>query len=338
MFVAAKKSATMQDVAKLAKVSISTVSHVLNDTRHVETATRKRILAAIKELSYRPNQLARGLRGAGSKTIGLIISDIREEFFAALTKTIESAANDRGYMVMLCDSEESADKESSYLSLLADRGVDGVIISPVDSSRVPRLPPGRDIPVVQVDRRCARSGLDYVGIDNARCAALAVEHFASAGHKRLGFVGHERSITTMAERAEGFAKAMRELGDPKGGASLVLGSRSDDAKPRIKRWIKANPGMDGIVCGNANICYALLEALEGLGLAVPEDMGILSFDDPKCFAFMRSPITAIRQPTERLGLEALEFLLARISDGSKGRPAELLLPGKLVVRESSGAR
>jgi LacI family transcriptional regulator len=338
-FLTAKKQATMQDVARQAKVSISTVSHVLNDTRHVEDSTRKRILAAIEELSYRPNQLARGLRGAGSKTIGLIISDIREEFFAALTKTIESAANDRGYMVMLCDSEENPDKESRYLALLAERGVDGVILSPVDSSVFPRLPPGRDIPIVQVDRRCGGSGLDYVGIDNVGCSSLAVGHFASIGRRKLGFIGHEPSIATMAERAEGFAKAMRDLGDPRGGASLVLRSRGGDEKASIKRWLKANPGMEGIVCGNANICYALLDALQSLGVEVPAGMGILSFDDPECFAFMRSPITAIRQPTERLGLEALDILFARAA-GEAAREAarEILLPAKLVVRESCGAK
>jgi DNA-binding LacI/PurR family transcriptional regulator len=333
----AKKSATMQDVAKRAKVSISTVSHVLNSTRNVEASTKKRILAAIDELSYRPNQLARGLRGAGSKTIGLIISDIREEFFSALTKTIESAANDRGYMVMLCDSEENPEKETSYLHLLSERGVDGVILSPVDSSLVPRLPAGRGLPMVQVDRRCERSGLDYVGLDNARCAALAVAHFASLGRSNLGFVGHEASIATMSERAEGFAKAMRDLGDPRGGAALVLHSKGSDEKARIKRWIRANPSMNGIICGNANICYAMLDAIQGLGLDVPKDMGILSFDDPECFAFMRSPITAIRQPTERLGLKALDLLLSRTVVGMNGKATELLLPGKLVVRESCGA-
>jgi DNA-binding LacI/PurR family transcriptional regulator len=328
----------MQDVARRAKVSISTVSHVLNNTRNVEASTRKRILAAINELSYRPNQLARGLRGAGSKTIGLIISDIREEFFSALTKTIESAANDRGYMVMLCDSEENPDKETSYLHLLAERGVDGVILSPVDSSRVPHLPTGRDLPIVQVDRRCENSGLDYVGIDNAHCTAIAVQHFVSLGRRKLGFVGHEMNIATMAERAEGFAQAMRDLGDPRGGPALVLRSKGSEEKARIKRWITANPGMNGIICGNANICYTLLEAIQGLGLEIPRDMGIISFDDPDCFAFMRSPITAIRQPTERLGLEALDLLLARTAVGSKGETTVLLLPGKLIVRESCGAK
>jgi DNA-binding LacI/PurR family transcriptional regulator len=335
--LAAKRNATIQDVAKRAKVSISTVSHVLNNTRKVESATREKIVAAIEELSYRPNQLARGLRGAGSKTIGLIISDIREEFFAELTKTIESAANDRGYMVMLCDSEESVEKESLYVELLAERGVDGIILSPVDSSVPPRPPRGRALPIVQVDRRCRGSDRDFIGIDNAALAASAVRHFASIGRKKLGFIGHESSIATMAERAKGFAQAMRELGDSEGGEILILQSRGADAKENVARWVAASPGLEGLVCGNANICYAALEALESLGMEVPMGMGIVSFDDPACFAFMRSPITAVRQPTERMGLAALDALLQR-SGGDDSAVKELLLPAELIIRDSCGTK
>lgn len=333
----AKKVTTIQDVAKRAKVSISTVSHVLNSTRHVEAGTKERILTAIKELDYRPNQLARGLRGAGSKTIGLIISDIREEFFAQLTKTIESAANDRGYMVMLCDSEESVEKERSYIDILSERGVDGIIIAPVDSRAAPS-PRAKALPIVQVDRRCEGAAYDYIGIDNRECARQAVWHFASVGRKKLGFIGHEGSIATMSERAQGFSMAMRELGDSSGGRVLVLQSRIKDDMSRVAKWIKASAGLEGIVCGNANICYSVLEALGALKVEVPAGMGLVSFDDPACFAFIRSPITALRQPTESMGLAALEALLERASGGGGPKAKELLLPARLMVRESCGER
>ena len=260
--VAGKKSVTIQDVAKRAKVSTSTVSHVLNNTRYVEAEKRERILAAIEALDYRPNMLARGLRGAGSKTIGLIISDIREEFFAELTKTIESGANERGYMVMLCDSEESPDKELRYLEILASRGVDGIILCAVDGSGPPRLPRGWKLPIVLVDRRCAGADMDFVGIDNSASAAEAVAHFASIGRRSLGFIGHERSIATMAERADGFALATAEHCGARSRKLLSIESRGEDSVARIKRWIKASPGLDGILCGNANICFEAIEALD----------------------------------------------------------------------------
>jgi LacI family transcriptional regulator len=333
----AKKTATIQDVADRAKVSISTVSHVINKTRHVEASTRDRIIAAVEALGYRPNQLARGLRGAGSKTVGLIISDIREEYFAGLTKTIESAAYERGYMVILCDSEEDPEKEARYLEILSDRGVDGIILSPVDGDSRPVLPRGRRLPLVQVDRRCPGTGLDYVGIDNAKCARTAVRHLASVGRKRLGFVGHEQTIETMSERATGFAEAMRELGDEGGGNLFTIQSRGKDPKGKIKRWIRANPDLEGIICGNANICYRVLDALADLGIEVPEGMGVVAFDDPESFRFMKSPITAIAQPVERLGLAALDALLARIGGSRDAQAVEEILPAKMIVRESCGA-
>ena len=335
--MAAKKTATIQDVARLAKVSISTVSHVLNNTRHVESATQGRILSIIEELNYRPNMLARGLRGAGSKTIGVIISDIREEFFSEMTKTIESAANERGYMVVLCDSEESSEKESNYLEILAARGIDGIVLAPVNCEARLRLPRGWKLPIVLVDRHCAGADMDFVGIDNMKWATAAVAHFASLGRRKLGFIGHERSIATMSERADGFAKAAEELYGEGSGKVLTIDSRGRDSKTRIKRWLKASPGLEGIVCGNANICFEALEALEELGIEVPGGMGVLSFDDLECFRFMRSPITAIRQPTDRIGLSVFDALIARISGERTGAGIDQILPAKLVVRESCGA-
>jgi LacI family transcriptional regulator len=335
--MAQKKATTIKDVADLAKVSISTVSHVLNETRHVDKLTSERIVAAVEKLGYRPNQLARGLRGAGSKTIGLIISDIREEFFSALAKSIESAANERGYMLMLCDSEEDRVLEERSIEILSDRGVDGIILAPVDRKAFPKLPRGRQLPMVQVDRSWAGAELDFFGIDNAACGLQAVRHFASLGRRRLGFVGHEPSIATMRDRAAGFAKGMKELGNPELGTALTIKSRGGDSKERIGAWLSSNPALEGIVCGNANICYAVLDALEDHGRSVPEEIGILSFDDPNCFRFMRSPITAFRQPTERLGAAAVEALLARVRDPKGPPPARELMDAQLIVRKSCGA-
>jgi len=330
---ALKRNATIHDVAERAKVSISTVSHVVNKTRHVEDRTRDRILSAIAELDYRPNLFARGLRGAKTATLGLIISDIREEFFSVLTKTIESAANERGYTVILCDSEEDVEKERLYLEILAGKGVDGIILAPVDSATPPKLPRGRKTPVVQVDRRCPAASLDFAGIDNRKCAATAVRHLHSAGLGHIGFIGHESSIWTMGERAEGFRQAMRELGNADGGRVLSLSSRSDNPKAIVRRWIAANLDLEALICGNANICFATLEALEEIGMAAPRDVAIVAFDDLDCFRFMRHRVTTIRQPTEKMGLAAFNMLIERIKGGGPQAPREMILPAKLMARE-----
>lgn len=328
-----KRNATILDVAERAGVSISTVSHVVNETRHVEDRTRERILSAISELDYRPNLFARGLRGAQTATLGLIISDIREDFFSVLTKTIESAANERGYTVILCDSEEDVEKERLYLEILASKGVDGIILAPVDSSAPPRLPRGRKTPMVQVDRRCPDANLDFAGIDNRECAEAAVGHLRSLGMSRIGFIGHEPSIWTMGERAEGFRRAMRELGREDDCRILSISSRGDNPKAIVRRWIAANLDLEALVCGNANICFATLEALDEIGIAAPREMALVAFDDLQCFRFMRHRVTTVRQPTEKMGLAALDMLIDRIKGGGPAAPREMLFPARLMIRD-----
>ncbi|MGO8693883.1 MAG: LacI family DNA-binding transcriptional regulator [Rectinemataceae bacterium] len=329
-----RRTATIRDVAEKAGVSISTVSHVLNGTRRVGDSARERVLDVIAELDYRPNQLARGLRGAETATLGLIISDIREEFFSEITKTIESAANERGYAVVLCDSEEDVEKEALYIETLAAKGIDGIIIAPVDSAVPPKQPRGRKLPMVQIDRRCADSGLDFTGIDNRKHAAAAVRHFHALGIDAIGFVGHESSIWTMGERAEGFALAMRELGHEDGGRRLAISSQSDNPKAVIKRWLAANLDLEALVCGNANICYIVLEAIEETGMAVPRPISLATFDDLVCFRYTRHPVITIRQPTERMGLAALDMLLQRIKGEGPQTPREMIFPARLMVREA----
>jgi LacI family transcriptional regulator len=331
-----KKRSTIRDVAEKAKVSISTVSHVLNDTRFVEEETRSRILSSIKELDYRPNQFARSLRGAGSRSLGLIISDIREDFFSEITKAIESAANQIGYAVFLCDSEADSEKERMYLDLLSEKGVEGIILAPVDSSQAPVRREEGGVPMVQVDRRCPGSGLDYVGIENAKLAAEAVAFLAARGNRRIAYLGHESSISTMEERARGYAEAMRGLGLYDEVLVNVTAARGKGESRAIREWIASVRGMDAILCGNANICFVALEALSDLteGGFLAGKVDLATFDDLACFRFMDNPVASVRQPTERMGLAALEALMARIRGEAPNSPVETILPATLVPRGS----
>ncbi|HUW40871.1 MAG TPA: LacI family DNA-binding transcriptional regulator [Rectinemataceae bacterium] len=332
-----RRTATIRDVAEKAGVSISTVSHVLNGTRRVGESARGRVLDAITELDYRPNQMARGLRGAETATLGLIISDIREEFFSEITKAIESAANERGYAVVLCDSEEDVAKEALYIETLAAKGVDGIIIAPVDSSVPPRQPRGGRLPIVQIDRLCPAAGLDFAGIDNRKHAAAVVRHFHSSGLGAMGFVGHENSIWTMGERAEGFSLAMRELGHEDGGRRLVLASRGDNPKAVVRRWLMANLDLEALICGNANIFFTVLETLDELEMGVARPLSLAAFDDLECFRFLRHQVVAIRQPIARMGLAALDMLMQRMKGEGPEAPREMIFPARLMLRDTASA-
>jgi DNA-binding LacI/PurR family transcriptional regulator len=330
-----RKRTTIRDVAEKAGVSISTVSHVLNGTRFVEVETRERILVAVRELEYRPNQFARSLRGAGSRTLGLIISDIRESFFSEVTKAIESAANSQGYAVFLCDSEADARKERLYLELLSEKGVEGVILSPVDSDSPPVQSEGHELPMVQIDRRWRDRPLDYVGIDNAALAAEAVRYLASLGLRRIGYLGHEASISTMEERIRGFSSAMRDLGCYDESLVMLTPLRNGEARQAIADWVSscaAAAPLDAIVCGNANLCLEALAAITGNDDSGPstERVALVCFDYLSCFRFMENPIAVVRQPTERIGLAAFGALMSRIRGEAPAFPAEIVLPAEFV--------
>ncbi len=285
-----EKRSTIRDVATKAGVSISTVSHVLNGTRFVEEQTRRRILNSVAKLDYRPNQFARGLRGAGSRTLGLIISDIREDFFARITKAIESAANKVGYAVILCDSEADADKERLYLDLLSEKGVEGIILAPVDSSSPPRRRKAHPLPIVQIDRRCAGAELDYVGIENAKMAAQAVHYLAAMGHRRIAYLGHELRISTMEERVRGYGEAMRELGLYDEALVSMSGPRGDSPSEAVVEWLSSGPRIDALLCANANICLGALGALSDLaaGAETPR-LDLATFDDLPASASWTTP-------------------------------------------------
>lgn len=268
--------------------------------------------------------------------MGLIISDIREDFFARITKAIESAANKVGYAVILCDSEADADKERLYLDLLSEKGVEGIILAPVDSSSPPRRRKAHPLPIVQIDRRCAGAELDYVGIENAKMAAQAVHYLAAMGHRRIAYLGHELRISTMEERVRGYGEAMRELGLYDEALVSMSGPRGDSPSEAVVEWLSSGPRIDALLCANANICLGALGALSDLaaGAETPR-LDLATFDDLPCFRFMDNPVVSVRQPTEGLGLAALEALMARIKGEAVASPVEILLPAQLVPR---GAR
>ena len=231
-------------------------------------------------------------------TLGLIISDIREDFFSAITKAIESAANRIGYAVILCDSEADAAKEQLYLDILTEKGVEGIILSPVDLIAPPKLRDDSSLPIVQIDRRCRGAKLDYIGIDNALFAGEAVRYLASLGYRRIGYLGHEVSISTMEERLAGYESASRELGLFDEALVNVAAGRGEGAARSIREWMESSPGMGAILCGNANICLSALDAM--VDGPPSSRMALATFDDIPCFRFMDNPIAVIRQRQSRV--------------------------------------
>jgi len=327
------KKVTMKDVAKLAGVSISSVSHVINKTRRVEEHTESAVLNAIGQLHFTPNILAQSLKGKRTRILGVIIADIREDFFAEVVKSIELNAAEKEYSVMLCDSEENIGMEKFYIDILLSKGVDGIIFAPVDTDDpyVNRIAP--EIPFVQIDRKMTHYRSDFVGIDNADSAEVATRFLFAEGCENVGFIGYNNKVYTQKMRIEGYRTAVLAKGkkfDP----SMVLKVEyhQESTIDIIKGFLHGPSPVDGIVCGTSNICWETVAAIDNLGLKIPENIKIVSYDDSKWFNFLKYPISVVLQPTEAIGRLAVDLVIDRTENRGDDTKRQIILDAELLIR------
>ena len=235
------KKSTMKEVAECARVSISTVSHVINKTRHVDKETHDRVLEAIEKLNYAPNIFARGLRGKKIRVIGVIISDIRENFFAEVVKAIELTSHSEGYSVILCDSEDDPLKEQLHINTLIQNGVEGLIFAPVNNStRVYDSVIPHKIKAIQIDRKVYGLPADFVGINNMEITKKAMNHLFAHGFMNVGFVSYQTNVYTMEQRLLGYKMAAQLHNSSKKINVKFIQYNGSDNKEIIKSWLYQN--------------------------------------------------------------------------------------------------
>jgi LacI family transcriptional regulator len=332
--------ATVHDVARRAGVSTSTVSHVVNNTRFVSDELRERVLTAMRELDYTPNAAARMLILKRSHTIGLIVSDIRNPFFASVARGVEDVAQEQGYTVVLCNSDENAERETACLSALETRAVDGVLLASagVADAHLSRLVRA-GYPIVLVDRDLPELGAPAVLLDNEGAAYTAVTHLISCGHRRIAMLSGRAAISTTTERVAGYRRALREAGIDVDDRLVVSGaSTSEGGAIATNSVLDLEEPPSAIFSGNNLMTIGALQAIANRGLVVPDDIALLGFDDfpfPWSDAF-RPHLTTIAQPTYELGRRAAELLVHRLKSSPSRTAERVVLEGQLVVRESSG--
>ncbi|MDY0091327.1 MAG: LacI family DNA-binding transcriptional regulator [Candidatus Vecturithrix sp.] len=329
------KKITIKDVASQANVSTATVSHVINKTRYVEKDTEARVVEAIRQLNYYPNILAQGLKGKGTKTIGIIIADIRESFFASLVKSIESYLRKKDFSLILCDSEDTVRQEKKHLNLLLQKGVEGVIFAPINIHETYSLLQTSHIPVVQVDRKTYGLKSDYIGIHNVQSAQRAVEHLCAHGYTRIGFIGYDATVYTMRKRMEGYKAALSQRNMFDEHFIKIVHYSDNSMQKSIKHWL-LDGKIDAIICAVDEICYAALGAIEELELHIPDDIGLISYDDSKWLKYLKTPITVIRQPVEKMGRAAAETIIQRIQHPTKSDFFNIRFETDLILRGSCG--
>ncbi|MEM1115243.1 MAG: LacI family DNA-binding transcriptional regulator [Bacteroidota bacterium] len=328
---------TLKDVARHAGVSFSTVSRAINHPDKVQEATRTRIEAAIRDLGYQPHRAARRLRGQGAhaQIFGLIIPDIENPFYSGIVRGVEERAYAEGYAVILSNTNEDADRERFYLDVLRQEAAAGAILPPFGDGSTPD-PDTLPFPVVCFDRRPQADVFDTVVVDNAQGAFEAVSHLAGLGHARIGMIAASRDLTTSRERTAGYHRALAAHGIDADPALVRSGDPRPEAGYQLALDLLHHDPPTALFVGNNVLTMGVLEAAHELGVSIPGDLALVTFDDPPWTRLVTPPLTAVRQPTFEIGRRAADLLLARIAEPD--RPAETVtLQTELIVRGSCGA-
>lgn len=332
-----KGTVSIKDVAAAAGVSTATVSRVLSPGEvgaPVREQTRVRVEKAIDELGYRPNDLARALLQQRTATIGLVLPDIANPYYPPLVRAVEDGAAQRGYRVVLCNTDRDQAKAAAYLDVLVKTRVDGIIIAGGTGLPADAVLQAYRTKIVTVGPH--GSGHPSVGVDNRRAQASATSHAVELGHRRIGYVQGPPDSRTATDRLAGHHDALRAAGleDASADAVVVGGFDEESGFRAARELVGRRPRATAIVCANDRVAFGVYAALADAGLAVPGDVSVIGFDDAPIAAYLRPTLTTVSVPTFDLGRRAIDLLLGTLDDDEVGEPE--LLPTRLMLRNSSG--
>ncbi|MBN1498837.1 MAG: LacI family DNA-binding transcriptional regulator [Spirochaetes bacterium] len=325
----------IKDVAKAAGVSISTVSRVLSNGEYVSDDVKERVHAAVEALQYRPNRVAQSLRSQKSQIIGLIVADIQNPFFTAVSRYVQDAAYENGISVFLCNTDEKADKESQYIDLMHEENVAGIILAPTHQShssinRIINL----HIPVVVIDRQVENTSIDSVYIDNTAAAYKLTLHLLENGYRKISAIIGSGS-TTGKLRYQGIIQALYENNIAADKFLLrFVNATLNEGYTSTLELLDSDNRPDALIATNGLLAAGAFRAFRERKISIPDEMGFACFDETIWTALMDPPITVISQPTQDLGRTAVELLLNKINDPSNAA-REVMLKSTLIPREST---
>ncbi|MGQ9748052.1 MAG: LacI family DNA-binding transcriptional regulator [Candidatus Caldatribacteriaceae bacterium] len=327
---------SIKDVARLAGVSATTVSRVINQTGKTSSKTTKRVIQAIEKLHYQPNLLARSLRSQKSKLLAFLVLDIESPVFARLAKYIEESASKKGYNLILCNIGENPKKEKEYLEILVQRQVEGIIFSRVsDESLLFKTPQLDKIPYVVLDRNLEKEEAPTVKLDNHRAGLLAAEHLFDLGHRRFACLSGPLKIKICRERLEGFIETLKIKGVSFQDVHIIEENFKIEGGKKGMNIILSLPNPPtAIFCMNDLMALGAVNAIHERHFSVPEDFSVVGLDNNLLSEYSYPPLTTVAQPFDQMAKEAIN-LLVKLIEGRKIRKREIILPPKLVVRSST---
>lgn len=333
------KRVTMRQIAARARVSVGTVSHVINNSAGVREGVRKRVLDAIERLGYQPSLLARGLRRNQTTILGVIIPDISNPFFPLVVRGVEDIAYQNSYRLMLCNTDNDANKEQVYFDELRAYRMAGLIVIPSADSRLVALAAasGGEPPVICLDRWPEGWKGDTVTVDNEEGAYQAARYLLELGHRRIATITGQLHVTSGIERLKGFKRALREAG-----VSIAPEYVQEGRFDRLSGYEKGlmllqfSPRPTAIFAANDLVALGVLAALRELGLRCPEDLSLVGFDDQELASFTNPALTTVAQPAYQMGARAAGLLFERLR-GETVPTQQIVMKATLRVRDSAAA-
>lgn len=331
---------TLKDVAAVAGVSIATVSKVLNGKDFdIGKKTIEKVKRIAKEMDYRPNSMARSMKTKVSRTIGLIIPDVRNPFFTDLARGAEDSAHERGYSLLFCNSDNDLDKEMGYIETLVQKQVDGIALAPSinrDQKREEafKIP----LPIVTLDRDVYFPEVKgHIHTENETGAYTAVNYLISLGHERILFLSGQLDIGVSIERLAGYRRALKDNGIDFDETLLKEGEYSFEFGYDYTKENSLDPSITAVFCGNDLIALGVIKGLKEKGIQVPEEVSVVGFDDIFLSNINSPGLTTIRQPSYKLGFVTVQRLID-ILEGVEHPEFQLNIPLQLIIRESTASR
>jgi LacI family repressor for deo operon, udp, cdd, tsx, nupC, and nupG len=331
----APKPATIEDVAKLAGVSIATVSRAIRHPEKVAESTRKKVTAAIARTGYTANAMAQNLRMRRSQMVLVLTSSIADPNFAGILAGMEKVANARGYGVLIGSTEGNIPIEEKYMGFLSTGMVDGLLITTghLPVAGWPKLPMQSLPPIVAVGRPVETDNVCFVGVDDVTAAKVATEYLVSLGHRKIAYVSGGTPDVLSDLRHEGYQRGLAEASAPLEDWRIETDGTSEGGRSAVERLFIKDTLPTAFFCYNDNTAIGVVSALQLRGYRVPDDFSVVGFDDISFAKNINPALTTIRQPRAKIGEEAMSRLLDLLSDSAQ-EVNDLRLHGDLMVRES----
>ena len=329
---------TIRDVARRAGVAPITVSRVINNSGYVSQTTRTRVEAAIDELGYVPNMLGPSLRFKQTMTLAVVLTDITNPFWTTVTRGVEDIAQANGYSTILCNTDESEEKQDQYLHMLLRRRIDGMVLVPASSSPKPiQLLKKQGIPVVLLDRVVPDVDVDLVRADSESGAYNLTRYLRTLGHERIVMLSGPQDVSTAVDRANGFRQAMRDTGLEVDDSQILWGEYTQESGYRLAiQALQMTPPPTAVFAANNFIAIGAMRAFHDADLQVPDDIALICIDDVPPELTIKPFFTVARQPAREMGQQAARLLLDRVKGKATQPCQQIVLPTEMIIRASSG--